>query len=207
MLIADGHASTKHKDDLTYHMTAHLRMNAVYWGLTALCIMKRKEALDAEEMIEYVMSCWDDNAGASPMSPPAIQPPPSQRIANTSLASLPPLPHKGAFGAHPGHDAHILSTLSAIQILATHDALSRIDSPRIIDCTSPFPLPFHPFFITRPTSHSGPATTLGRLRRRRLWRDGHALPLLRRLGALPPRRARPTRSRADGVLPRLVPQL
>jgi prenyltransferase beta subunit len=70
MLIADGHASTKHKDDLTYHMTAHLRMNAVYWGLTALCIMKRKEALDAEEMIEYVMSCWDDNAGTSPMSLP-----------------------------------------------------------------------------------------------------------------------------------------
>ncbi|KAH9989256.1 rab geranylgeranyltransferase [Russula vinacea] len=73
----------KNKDDLTYHMTAHLRMNAVYWGLTALCIMKHKEALDAEETIEYVMSCWDDEAGA--------------------------------FWRHPGHDAHILSTLSAIQ--------------------------------------------------------------------------------------------
>ena len=45
-------------------MTAHLRMNAVYWGLTALCIMKHKEALDAQETIEYVMSCWDDEAGA-----------------------------------------------------------------------------------------------------------------------------------------------
>jgi geranylgeranyl transferase type-2 subunit beta len=45
-------------------MTSHLRMNAVYWGLTALCIMKHKEALDAEEMIEYVMTCWDDEAGA-----------------------------------------------------------------------------------------------------------------------------------------------
>ncbi|KAG5732548.1 hypothetical protein E4T56_gene13616, partial [Termitomyces sp. T112] len=33
------------KDDLTYHLTAHLRMNAVYWGLTALCIMGHKEAL------------------------------------------------------------------------------------------------------------------------------------------------------------------
>jgi geranylgeranyl transferase type-2 subunit beta len=51
-------------------MTAHLRMNAVYWGLTALCIMKHKDALDAEETIEYVMSCWDDEAGAhvSPLS-------------------------------------------------------------------------------------------------------------------------------------------
>ena len=45
-------------------MTAHLRMNAVYWGLTALCIMKNEDALDAEETIEYVMSCWDDEAGA-----------------------------------------------------------------------------------------------------------------------------------------------
>jgi hypothetical protein len=45
-------------------MTAHLRMNAVYWGTTALCIMKHKEALDAEETIKYVMSCWDDEAGA-----------------------------------------------------------------------------------------------------------------------------------------------
>lgn len=38
-------------------------MNAVYWGVTALCIMKHKDALDAEETIEYVMSCWDDEAG------------------------------------------------------------------------------------------------------------------------------------------------
>ena len=63
----------QNKDDLTYHMTAHLRMNAVYWGLTALCIMKHKEALDAGETIEYVMSCWDDEAGAheSPTSIPS----------------------------------------------------------------------------------------------------------------------------------------
>lgn len=63
-------------------MTAHLRMNAVYWGLTALCIMKHKEALDAEETIEYVMSCWDDEAGAhepsymyyNPTPPPSLPP-------------------------------------------------------------------------------------------------------------------------------------
>lgn len=38
-------------------------MNAVYWGLTALCTMGHKDALDREEMIEYVMSCWDEEAG------------------------------------------------------------------------------------------------------------------------------------------------
>ena len=48
-----------------YHLTAHLRMNAIYWGLTALCIMKHKDALDRDEMIDFVMSCWDDEAGSS----------------------------------------------------------------------------------------------------------------------------------------------
>ncbi|KAF8316767.1 rab geranylgeranyltransferase [Clavulina sp. PMI_390] len=49
--------------DLAYHLTTHLRLNAVYWGLTALSIMKRPEALDRTAMIEYVMSCWDEQAG------------------------------------------------------------------------------------------------------------------------------------------------
>jgi geranylgeranyl transferase type-2 subunit beta len=46
-------------------MTAHLRLNAIYWGLTALCVMDHKEALDRGEMIEFVMSCWDEEAGLS----------------------------------------------------------------------------------------------------------------------------------------------
>ncbi|KAF7986844.1 hypothetical protein HWV62_12556 [Athelia sp. TMB] len=92
-------ASLQEMDDLAYHMTAHLRMNAIYWGLTALCVMGHKDALDRDEMIEFVMSCWDEEAGA--------------------------------FGAHPDHDAHLLSTLSAIQILITQDALDRVDIPRV----------------------------------------------------------------------------
>ncbi|KAG6819878.1 hypothetical protein H0H93_007757 [Arthromyces matolae] len=51
------------KDDLAYHLTAHLRLNAIYWGLTALNIMGHKDALPREEMIDFVMSCWDDEAG------------------------------------------------------------------------------------------------------------------------------------------------
>ncbi len=38
-------------------------MNGVYWGLTALFIMGKQDALDREAMVEYVMSCWDDEAG------------------------------------------------------------------------------------------------------------------------------------------------
>jgi geranylgeranyl transferase type-2 subunit beta len=46
-------------------MTTHLRMNAIYWGLTALCVMDHKEVLDRKEMIEFVMGCWDEEAGLS----------------------------------------------------------------------------------------------------------------------------------------------
>ncbi|TFK62404.1 terpenoid cyclases/Protein prenyltransferase [Pluteus cervinus] len=88
------------KDDLSYHLTAHLRLNAVYWGLTALCIMGHKDALDREEMIDFVMSCWDEEAGG--------------------------------FGAHPKHDAHLLSTLSAIQILVIQDALDKLEISRVV---------------------------------------------------------------------------
>lgn len=40
----------------------------------------------------------------------------------------------GGFGAFPKHDAHILSTLSAIQILVMLDALDRLDIPRVVSC-------------------------------------------------------------------------
>ncbi|KAI6144480.1 rab geranylgeranyltransferase [Pisolithus tinctorius] len=66
----------KSQDELAYHLTAHLRMNAIYWGLTAL----------------YIWGVW----------------------------------------AHPDHDAHILSTLSAIQILIMQDALDRLDVDRVV---------------------------------------------------------------------------
>ena len=43
-------------------------MNGVYWGLTALCVMGHNDALTREEMIEFVMSCWDEEAGERPSS-------------------------------------------------------------------------------------------------------------------------------------------
>jgi hypothetical protein len=40
----------------------------------------------------------------------------------------------GAFGAHPKHDGHLLSTLSAIQILAIQDSLDIVDTDRLVKC-------------------------------------------------------------------------
>ncbi|KAG8745254.1 hypothetical protein FRC10_008427 [Ceratobasidium sp. 414] len=86
-------------DDLAYHLTSHLRLNAVYWGFTAVSVMGQPASLERGSMIEFVLSCWDER--------------------------------EGAFGTFPGHDAHILSTLSAIQILVMHDALDKLDKDRV----------------------------------------------------------------------------
>ena len=52
----------------------------------------------------------------------------------------------GGFGAHPKHDAHALTTLSAIQILLMQDAGHLLDVERLTTCSSlvSFPLSFLP---------------------------------------------------------------
>ena len=81
-------------------------MNAVYWGVTALCIMKHKDALDAEETIEYVMSCWDDEAGTPRLLPRC----PSVRSADTAYD-------------HP--KAHSARTQDTTRTSSRHSAQSR----------------------------------------------------------------------------------
>lgn len=82
------------KDELQYWMTEHLRLNGVYWGLTALHLMGHPEALARDQTIKFVLDCQNEDGG---------------------------------FGAAPGHDSHMLYTLSAVQILATVDALPELE--------------------------------------------------------------------------------
>jgi geranylgeranyl transferase type-2 subunit beta len=82
------------KDEIEYWLTEHLRLNGLYWGLTALHILGHPDALPREETIKFVLSCQHENGG---------------------------------FGAAPQHDAHMLYTVSAVQILATIDALDELD--------------------------------------------------------------------------------
>lgn len=107
--VAFVEALDKKRDSLAYHFTTHLRMNGVYWGLTALEILGRPEVLDRQALIGFVFSCWNEETGG--------------------------------FGSFPGHDAHVHSSLSAIQILAMKDALDELDSrgvrDRLIKCKSP----------------------------------------------------------------------
>ncbi|KAL2215325.1 type II protein geranylgeranyltransferase beta subunit [Thermoascus aurantiacus ATCC 26904] len=82
------------KDELEYWLTEHLRLNGVYWGLTALHLMNHPEALPRDGVIDFVLACQQDNGG---------------------------------FGAAPGHDAHMLYTVSAVQILVTLDAVDELE--------------------------------------------------------------------------------
>jgi len=98
------------KDELQYWMTEHLRLNGVYWGLTALHLMGHPDALPVDQTIKFVLECQNPDGG---------------------------------FGAAPGHDSHMLYTLSALQILATIDALAELEKSayggkdKVAACTSP----------------------------------------------------------------------
>ncbi|RHZ46932.1 hypothetical protein Glove_603g3 [Diversispora epigaea] len=53
------------KDDLEYWFTEHLRLSGVYWGLTALDLLKNVNTLNREDVVKYVVSCQHDNGGFS----------------------------------------------------------------------------------------------------------------------------------------------
>lgn len=83
------------KDEYDYWLTEHLRLNGLYWGLTALHLLGHPDALPRAETIDFVLSCQHESGG---------------------------------FGAAPGHDAHMLSTVSAVQILAMVDAFDELET-------------------------------------------------------------------------------
>ena len=97
------------KDEYDYWLTEHLRLNGLYWGLTALHLLGKPDALPRAETIDFVLSCQHESGG---------------------------------FGAAPGHDAHMLSTVSAVQILATVDAFGELETrgkgkAQVGQCASP----------------------------------------------------------------------
>lgn len=87
-------APAQRRDELDYWLTEHLRLNGLYWGLTALHLLGRPDGLPRDEVIAFVLSCMHENGG---------------------------------FGAAPGHDPHMLYTVSAVQILAMVDGLHVLD--------------------------------------------------------------------------------
>ncbi|KAK3718890.1 Rab geranylgeranyltransferase [Vermiconidia calcicola] len=98
-LVIDKHVAyiqslDSRRDELEYHLTEHLRISGIYWGLTALHLLGRPDALPREGVIDFVLSCLHENGG---------------------------------FGAAPGHDPHMLYTVSAVQILAMVDGFAALE--------------------------------------------------------------------------------
>ncbi|KCV69687.1 hypothetical protein H696_04095 [Fonticula alba] len=102
-------ALDKKKNDYEYWLTEQAVLNGIYWGLTALFLLGAPDTLVREDVIQFVVDCWDSKTGG--------------------------------FAGNIGHDAHLLYTLSAIQILATYDALDRVDTDRVVEYVCSLQLP------------------------------------------------------------------
>ena len=83
---------------MEYWLTEHLRLNGLYWGLTASFLLGRPDTLPRQGVVDFVLSCFHENGG---------------------------------FGAAPDHDAHMLYTVTAVQILVTLDALPDLDARHV----------------------------------------------------------------------------
>ncbi|URE32418.1 Prenyltransferase and squalene oxidase repeat [Musa troglodytarum] len=101
----------KKKDDFEALVIEHLRMNGAYWGLTTLDLLNKIGAIDADEVVSWVMECQDKDCGKFVTH--------NERcvIHLTSVIS-------GGFAGNLGHDPHLLYTLSAVQVLALLDRFS-----------------------------------------------------------------------------------
>jgi len=92
----------KHLDDdkesLEYMMSEHLRMGGVYWGVSAMALLRCHEddTQRRDDVIDWILKCGD--------------------------AACP-----GGFGPNIGHDADITATHYALLVLSIYGAVDRLD--------------------------------------------------------------------------------
>jgi len=90
------------KSSLEYMMSEHLRMGGVYWGVSAMALLRRlDDEARKDNIINWILSCQD------PARP-------------------------GGFGPNAGHDADITATHYALLVLAVYNALDRIDTSGMV---------------------------------------------------------------------------
>ena len=88
----------------------HLRLSGVYWGLTACALLRAPaDALgDPAALGDWVLSCAVRSGGGDGDE--------QRRLG---------------FAPAPGHDAHLLYTLSALQVLALLGRLGDVDADAV----------------------------------------------------------------------------
>ena len=51
------------KDDYEFCMTEYLRMNGIYWSLTAMDLMGKLDVMDRKDIIKFIKQCQHENGG------------------------------------------------------------------------------------------------------------------------------------------------
>lgn len=100
------------KETYEYWLLEHLRLNGLYWGVMALATMRSLDTLPKDEVVKFVLDCFDNKTGG--------------------------------FAPFPDHDAHILTTLSGLQILLMYeelDAISDAQKQKILEFVKSLRLP------------------------------------------------------------------
>jgi prenyltransferase beta subunit len=60
-----GGGDAQQRETLEYWVTEHLRVSGLYWGLTALTLLGREDALPREDVIAFLLRCQHtDGTGA-----------------------------------------------------------------------------------------------------------------------------------------------
>jgi geranylgeranyl transferase type-2 subunit beta len=54
------------KDSLEHLMSEHLRMGAIYWGVSALALMGRLTDAHKKKIVTFVQSCRNEDGSYSP---------------------------------------------------------------------------------------------------------------------------------------------
>lgn len=85
------------KTTFEYWATEHLRVSGVYWAMAAMSVLNARQELPCEKIVDWIVSCQDLSSGG---------------FAGNGAAQ---------------HEAHLLYTLSAVQILAMCNALDRVN--------------------------------------------------------------------------------
>ncbi|RLV84892.1 Geranylgeranyl transferase type-2 subunit beta [Meyerozyma sp. JA9] len=92
------------QDSYEYWLSEHLRLNGIYWGVVALATMNNLTALPEDEVVDFVLSCWDSKSGGF-----------------------------GAFPRHDGHIHSTLSAIQVLSIYDRLDDPKVVDKkPAIV---------------------------------------------------------------------------
>lgn len=124
------------KDSLEAHLTEHLRLSGVYWGLTALYLMGQLHIVDGAAILDWVRSVSTAQRRFVSCRKSRIDCTYSLQVMKCQHAS-------GGFGGSERNDPHILYTLSALQILALYDRLDLVNADQVVLCELSLSIPVH----------------------------------------------------------------